>query len=77
MLSVKISTEFGSPIISMEVEGEQRKLIVDTGSNVSILQPGVSRIRTSATPVRPYGLTGEILDVKGQQHVSFAGREAV
>jgi hypothetical protein len=55
----------------MEIEGEQRKLIVDTGSNVSILQPRVSRMRISATPDRPYGVTGETLDVKGQQRVSF------
>jgi len=46
-------------------------LIIDTGSNVSILQPGVSRRDVRVTAMKPYGVSGEALDIKGQQLVSF------
>ena len=63
--------EQGTPSISVDIEGVGRRLIVDTGSNISILQPGISRSAVEFTHVRPYGVTGEILDIKGQQTVSL------
>jgi len=39
------------------------------GSNVSILQPGVSQSGLSATFIKPHGVTGEAPNIKGQQHV--------
>ena len=45
-------------------------LVLDTGSNVSILQPGISR-RDEVTSLKSYGVTGEVLDIKGRQSVSF------
>jgi len=55
----------------LEIEGKWQRLIVDTGSNVSILQPGVSRRDLRDNSLRPIGVTGESLDVKGRQLVSF------
>jgi len=55
----------------LEIEGEPKRLIVEAGSNVSILQPGVSQRDVSATSIKPYGITGEALNIRGQQHVSF------
>jgi hypothetical protein len=46
-------------------------LIVDTGSNISILQPGVSKSELKVSDSRPYGVTGEILHIKERQTVSF------
>ena len=37
-----ILLEQGTPTVSVEIEGLSRSLIIDTGSNVSILQPTVS-----------------------------------
>ena len=48
-----------------------RSLIIDTVSNVSILQPRMSRRDVSITTTRPYGVTGEVLDIKGLQSVTF------
>ena len=48
-----------------------RSLIIDTGSSVSILQPRVSNRKVKVTSMKPYGVTGEALDVKGRQFVSF------
>jgi hypothetical protein len=70
-LTVSVPLEQGSPTVSLEIEGKRKRLIIDTGSNVSIFQPGVSRRNVRDTAVRPYGVTGEALDIKGQQLVSF------
>ena len=43
MCMVSILLEHGTPTISVEIEGMSRSLILDTGSNISILQPSVSR----------------------------------
>jgi hypothetical protein len=63
--------EQGSPTIPVETEGERRRVIIDTGPSVSILQPGVSRSDIGVTAIKPYGVTGENLDVKGRQCVTF------
>ena len=50
--------------------GMSRSLIVDTGWNISILQPGISKGNVSVTPLEPYGVTGDALDIKGKQTVT-------
>ena len=59
----------GTPVIKADIEGVERSLIVDTGSDVSILQPGISKACISDTTLGPYGVTGETLDSKGRQTV--------
>ena len=63
--------EHGTPLIKADIEGEDRSLIVDTGSDVSILQPGISRANMRSSTLRPYGVTGETLDVRGKQKVAL------
>ena len=69
--------ERGIPSISVDIEGVERRLILDTGSNVSIMQPGISGSVVEVTHIRPFEVTGEVLNIKGQQTVSFVvdGRE--
>jgi len=62
--------EKGTPSISVLIDGEFRVLI-DTGSNITILQPGKSQSEVRLTDMQSYGVTGKILDVKGRQAVSF------
>jgi len=66
--------EQGTPTISIEI-GMLRRLIVDTGS--IILQPGILRRDVRVTMTKPYGVTGQVLDIKGLQSVTFTlnGRE--
>ena len=66
---VSIAVEHGAPSIPVRIDGELRNAIVDTGSTVSILQPGISRSDVSVTALKPFGVTGEVLDVKGRQYV--------
>ena len=62
---VSVAMEQGTPTVRIELEGMQRNLIVDTGSNVSVLQPSMSRRDVIGTTTRPYGVTGEVQDIKG------------
>jgi hypothetical protein len=59
--------EQGSPVVSIEIDNEPKSVIIDTGSSVSILQPGASDSDMQVTAVKPYGVTGEALDVRGKQ----------
>ena len=52
---VPIVLENGSPNISVEIEGISRSPIVDTGSSISILQPGISQGNAMVTSLEPYG----------------------
>jgi hypothetical protein len=69
--------EHDTPSISVDIEGVARRLILDTWSNVSIMQPSISGSVVQVTHIRPYGVTGEFLNIKGQQTVPFVvdGRE--
>ena len=69
-LAVHMMLEHGTPTVSAEI-GVSRRLIVDTGSNVSLLQPGVLKSDVRVTAVRPFRVTGESLDIKGHQSVSL------
>ena len=42
--AVSVALEQGTPSISVRI-GEVRVLIIDTGSNISIVQPGVSKVK--------------------------------
>jgi len=53
--SVCVLLEQGAHTISLEIEGIARSLILDTGSNVSILQPGYRKV-TSESPQRNHTL---------------------
>ena len=69
--AVSVALEHGNPSISLRIEREDRVTIIDTGSNISILQPGLSKSEIRQTDMRPYGVKGETLDVKGRQAVCF------
>jgi hypothetical protein len=66
-----IILEHGTPTVSVYIEGMSRTLILDTGANISIVQPGISRCNVQVTMMEPYGVTGDNLDIRGQQTVPF------
>jgi hypothetical protein len=66
-----IILEHGMPTVSVDIEGLSRTLKLDTGSNISIVQPGISRSNIQVTTMEPYGVTGDTLDIRGQQTVTF------
>jgi hypothetical protein len=48
---VFITMEYAVPTRSVEIDSMSRSLILDTGSNISILQPGISRCNVQVTTV--------------------------
>ena len=70
-VTVPILLEHGTPNISAEIEGMSRILILNTGSDMSIMQSGISRISVQVTTLEPYVVTGDVLNIRGQQSVTF------
>ena len=73
-ITVKRATtemEDGTPAIKVDIQGVERSLIINTGSDVSILKLGISNANIRDTTLRPYGVTGETLEMKGRQPVSL------
>jgi hypothetical protein len=64
--TVPILLEHGTSSISVVIEGMSRSLILETGSNVSILQRRISRGNLRFTTLELCGVTGDVLDIKGQ-----------
>jgi hypothetical protein len=69
--TASVLIEQGTPTIMAQIQGVQRILILDTRSTISIVQPGVSRNDLRCTSIKPYGVTGETLEIRGQQTVSL------
>ena len=53
------------------IGGRFRTVLLDTGSSISLIQPGVCGTEINRATVTPYGVTGEELRVKGEQRVIF------
>jgi len=69
--SVSVLLERGTSSIFVDIEGMSRRLILDTGFSDSILRPGMSRCYVKVTGMKPYGVTGKVLDIKDRQSLSF------
>ena len=67
---VTTEMEHDTPAIKADI-GVERSLIIDTGSDVSILKPEISNANIRGATLRPYGVTGETLEVKGRQTLSL------
>jgi hypothetical protein len=68
---IPLLLERDTPSLTVDIEGFKRRLILDSGSSVSILPEGISCEDMRDTPLKPFGVTGEKLDVKGRQIVTF------
>ena len=68
---VKVVTRQGAPTIQVTMSNGQKSFIVDTGSNVSLIKPGVSNNKVEVVSIVPFGVTGHELEVKGVQKIEF------
>jgi hypothetical protein len=69
---VEISLVRGTPQVQVDIQGERRTLLVDTGSSVSLMQPGVTNSPLRPTNKEPISVTGDSLLVQGEQSISFS-----
>jgi hypothetical protein len=70
-LVVSVNVTKGTPTINATVSGLHRVFIIDTGSSISIIQPGVCSSEVRPTTLCPFGVTGNELEIKGVQEVEF------
>jgi hypothetical protein len=68
---IPLLLERGTPSLTVNIKGVKRRLILDSGSSVSTLQERISCEDMRDTPLKPFGVTGKNLDVKGRQIVTF------
>jgi hypothetical protein len=66
-----VTLDHGTPTVAVKIEGAERILIVDSGSNCSLLQPGVAEVPLESTTFEPFGVTRDSLDIVGEQQVLF------
>jgi hypothetical protein len=56
----------GAPVITVEVAGAPRLFILDTGSSISLIQPGAHHSKVTDAEVVPISVTGDKLAIAGQ-----------
>ena len=69
-VTVPVTLDHGTPTVAVKTQGAERILIVDSGSSCSLLQPGVAELPLEST-FDPFGVTGDSLDIEGEQKVLF------
>jgi hypothetical protein len=69
--AVRIDTLHTAPIIRVNMDGHTRTFLLDTGSSLSLIQPGISSVKLTRAEVTPYGVTGDQLNIKGEQDLRF------
>jgi hypothetical protein len=57
--------------IRVNMDGHTRTFLVDTGSSLSLIQPGISPVQLTRAEVTPYGVNGDQLNIKGEQNLRF------
>ena len=66
-----MTLDYGTPTVAVKIQGKERILIIDSGSSCSLLQPGVAELPLERTSFEPFGVTGDSLDILGEQQVPF------
>ena len=59
------------PVLTLDIGGEEFLFMVDTGSMLSLIQPGISKVQVQLCDVQARGVTGTHLDILVEQEVEF------
>jgi hypothetical protein len=69
--SVPLSMATRTPTVLVEVDGIDRQFIIDTGATASLIQPGISQGKITATNIAIIGIADYISPPQGKQFVDF------
>jgi hypothetical protein len=58
-------------MVDVTMETKLRRLSLDTGSSLCLIEPGVSASKIQATGTNPVGITGDPLPLQGEQLIEF------
>ena len=65
-----MTLDHGTPKVAVRILGAER-IIVDSGSSCSLLQPGVAEVPLESTTFEPFGVTVDSQGIIGEQQVLF------
>jgi hypothetical protein len=68
-LVVPVQSRVGTLTVDVEIACTQKEFALDTGSGISLIQPGVYTSEIKPTNLSPFGLTGKELEIKRVQDV--------
>jgi hypothetical protein len=60
-----------APTIKAKISGNYSVFVLDKGSGISLIQPGVYSSEVNPNNVSPFGVTGKELEIQGIQEVTF------
>ena len=66
-----MTLDHGTLTVAVKIQGVEGILLVDSGSSCSLLQLGVAEVPLGSTTSEPLGVTGDNLDIVGEQQVLF------
>ena len=69
--TVRVQSIAGAPTIQAKITGFHRVFVLDTGSGISIIQPGIYASEVKPTNLSPFGVTGRELKIAGIKDVTF------
>lgn len=69
--TVRVKLMAGASTIQATILGFHSVLIVDTGSSISLIQPGVCSSEVKPTSLAPFGVMDNKLEIKEIQEVEF------
>jgi hypothetical protein len=55
----------------MLIAGSEKEFVTDTVWNISLIQPGLSCSEIKTSSVLPFGVTGDTLQIQGEQEITF------
>ena len=70
-VTVPVTLDHSTSTVVIKIQGTERTLVIDSGSSCSLLQPGVAEVPLESTTLEPFGVTGDSLDIVGEQQVLF------
>jgi hypothetical protein len=69
IITVNIDVLRGAPTMRVHISGSEGEFIIDLGSSVSLIQPGVSINEVKATSVLRIVVTGDAFKIQGEQNL--------
>ena len=61
----------GKPTVRVKIRGVNREIIVESGSSVSLIKPGISRSQVRPSRTTTFEASGGTIKIKGKQDVQF------
>jgi predicted aspartyl protease len=59
-------------LITIQIDGQEHQVLVDSGASLSILKQGVSSAEIFPTSQAAKGVTGNLLEIRGVQNIEFS-----